>query len=326
MKSKWRMTFAISCFSMSTIGLAAYADTTVTETTETIRSVPTDQVLIQGAVPTQSTVVREVLSPSSRVITLLPEHNYVLIDPLSGAISGVYDPATGFFDGKPAVRGMFVLDKITGKVIASVDDSGRYVDIATLPAASSFVVALDSRQADFSRKISDALTKGDITAARATALRARLDQIATAEAAARNSGGLLTYSEALALADSLNSVQEELLTFANVASVTPFAGGRIVVSQGNVLYVDDLDYRRLSLERRVDDEYRAGRLSAHQVAKLKEELDKIKTAETRYNKNGKIKPTQIAALSIRMDKMKTDLNKDIAYINSKRARIGIRVD
>ena len=80
------------------------------------------------------------------------------------------------------------------------------------------------------------------------------------------------------------------------------------------------------LQRRIDAEYSAGRLSNNQVAKLKEGLNDVSSLQAKYTRGGKIKDSKEKILCEKLDRVQTDMDKDIATINEKRAKIGIKVN
>lgn len=263
------------------------------------------------------------VTTTTRTYTFAPDHNYVVVDPLTGSTRGVFDINTRTFDGQPLVSGLVLADKVSGQVVATVDANGQVVELSSAPVAVTYLSKLQARRAELDAVISEALTRGDITAARAAELRARLDEVA----AGYGQGRVLTYGQALALADSLNAVQEVVVPFAKTVSFTPLLGGRYVIAGRDAVVVgNSVDARRLTLERRVDDEYKAGRLSAKQVARLKQELNEVNMMQAKYTKNGVVSDSKMSKLSMQLDRISTRLDKDVAYINEKRSHIGIRVN
>jgi hypothetical protein len=173
--------------------------------------------------------------------------------------------------------------------------------------------------------ITDALTKGLLTADQAAPLRAELDRLnglyVTAQA-----DGTVTFTEAFPIAYGLNSLSEQLSPFVHGAVVTPIIGQRFYLQDNVIVYADDVAFRRIKLERRIDDEYAAGRLSSKQVSELKKELNEVAMMETRYTHKGVISGSNQKRIEKQFGEVKVALDKDVAVINSKRAKIGIRVD
>lgn len=268
-------------------------------------------------------------TPSTSVIreySLAPSASYVVVDPLTGKTRGMFDPGTRLIDGQPLTFGMVFVDQGSGRMVASVDSSGRIVDVVVAPATETLVTSIDARILDLQNTVNKAIERGEISAAQGSALKARLDEVITLEARFKNSDGVFTFNEAIQVAQALNSMNDEIVTIAHLPALTPLVGGRFVLNEGNLMLVNDYDYRRVTLERRIDDEYKAGRLSSKYVAELKKELNEIKSKQTRYMKNGELKPSRAKEISVRLDKVATRMDRNVATINNKRAKIGIRVD
>lgn len=270
-----------------------------------------------------------VVAPTASVVrefSLLPSTTYVVIDPLTGKTRGVFDPATRLIDGQPLAFGMVFVDQSSNRIVASVDASGRIVDVISAPATETLITSIDARILDLQNTINKAIDRGELTAAQGAVLKAKLDETITLEARYKNSDAVFTFNEALAVANALNAVNDEVVTIAHLPAMTPLVGGRFVLTEGNLMLVNDFDYRRVTLERRIDDEYRAGRLASKHVADLKKELNEIKSKQTKYMKNGELKASKAKDISVRLNKVESKMNKNVAYINNKRAKIGIRVD
>jgi len=310
------------------VGLVAFttspinAEETIVRTTTYTTSEPapvvvTDPVPVVVSTPAP-TVIRE--------YSLVPNTSYVVVDPLTGKTRGVFDPTTRLIDGQPLAFGMVFVDQGTGRMVASVDNSGRIVDVVVAPATETLVTTIDARILEMQSSINRAIEKGNLSAAQGSALKARLDEVITLEARLKNSDGIFTFNEAFQVANALNSMNDEIVTVAHLPALTPLVGGRFVLNDGNLMLVNDYDYRRISLERRIDDEYKAGRLSSKYVADLKKELNEIKSKQTKFMKNGELKASRAKEISVRLDKVATRVDKNVATINGKRAKIGIRVD
>jgi hypothetical protein len=230
------------------------------------------------------------------------------------------------FNGQSLQTGVIVIDKSTNKVVATVDSSGRIVDLSSSPATEALIAAVHARSAELRRVIADSLTRGVLTQSQAGGWQARLDRIAADEELYKESGNFLTYSEALQVAYELNALQDEVVPFVHESFTTPAVAARFVFTNGQVTMLDDFDYNKTVVERRIDAEYQAGRLSAKQVSELKEELNDINSQETKYTKEGRISESKSKILSTKLDKIKTRLDQDVASINEKRSKIGIKVN
>ncbi len=275
---------------------------------------------------TETTTVRTTSVTSDGAGFVLPTTStYVLFDPISGNVKGNFDPTRGLTDATLLQSGLVVINQDTGKIIATVDASGRPIDVASAPAFGSLVVAIDTRRSDMERMINDGLSRGTISPEQASLLRVDLSKIEADEIAAKQSGGVMTYSEALSLALALNSLGDRLVPYNQSTKYTPLLGARIINSNGQIVMVDEIAYRKVQLNQRIDDEYTAGRLSAQQVASLKDQLNAAASLETKYRKNGQLSPSKAEKISVKLDNVKTKLDQDVAIINDKRSKIGIRV-
>ena len=232
----------------------------------------------------------------------------MLVDPISGNVRGNFDPTGGLTDTRLVQAGLVIIRQDTGKVIATVDSTGRPIELTAAPAFDSLVAAIDTRRANLEHMIADALNRGTMDAAEAAALRTELNRITSEELAARQSGGVLTYSEALTLALDLNGLGDRLVPFMPTATVTPLLGARMINTNGQLLVLDDVDYRRAQLSQRIDDEYTAGRLSAQQVSRLKIQLNAVASLETKYRKNGELSSSKTEKITEKLDSVKAKLD------------------
>lgn len=272
---------------------------------------------------TSTTTTTTTVSTSSFILPT--GDTFVVVDPMTGALKGILDSDTRLVNGQPLMPGMIVCDQITGKVIAVVDTNGNLMDINTAPATSTLITAIDTRRLELNRFLTEALANGQITAAQATAMRAEMDSLVAAEVAAEQSGTGLTYAQVLPVAYGLTVLSNRLVPIVHT-TITPLIGQQIIVKDGIVLLTDDLSFRRIGLERRIDDEYSAGRLSAKQVGELKQRLSDIASLQAKYTRKGVISSSNRDKLERRMNEVQADMERDVAYINGKRAKIGIRVN
>ncbi len=273
-----------------------------------------------------TTVKTTTITSNGQELNLPTTSTYVLVDPITGNVKGNFDPTRGLTDTRLVQTGLVIMSQDNGKVIATLDSTGRPIQLTVAPAFDSLVVAIDARCADLERMIADALNRGVMDAAEASALRTELNKIASEELAARQSGGVLTYSEALTLALNLNGLGDRLVSFMPTTVVAPLLGARMINANGQLLVVNDIDYRRSQLSQRIDDEYTAGRLSAQQVASLKDQLNAVVSLETKYTKNGELSSSKAEKISAKLDSVRSKLDQDVASINEKRSRIGLKVN
>ncbi|MDQ5965147.1 MAG: hypothetical protein QG625_1302 [Cyanobacteriota bacterium erpe_2018_sw_39hr_WHONDRS-SW48-000098_B_bin.30] len=111
-----------------------------------------------------------------------------------------------------------------------------------------------------------------------------------------------------------------------VTSMPTLTGSHVVLRNGVWTYLDETDYKIMVMERSVDDEYKAGRLSTSQVSDLKQRINEASSWKARYSKNGSLSDSRMRTLVSKIDAINTRMAKDVAYINGKRADIGIRVN
>ena len=78
--------------------------------------------------------------------TLSGSGDYVVVDPLTGALKGPFDPIRGYVSGSLS-PGWVVLDRSSNRVLAGFDSSGRLVSLSALPAFDPYVATIDSRPA-----------------------------------------------------------------------------------------------------------------------------------------------------------------------------------
>lgn len=166
-----------------------------------------------------------------------------MVDPITGIVKGNYDPARGFADARMVQPGLMIVDQPSGRIIATVDSSGRTIDVTSVPAINSLVVAVYTRRCELERMITDALANGTIDGNQASQLRAETDRIAAEEFAAKQNGGILPYSEALSLALTLNSIGDRLVSYTHTNAITPLLGSRFASVNGQVIMVRGTEYR-----------------------------------------------------------------------------------
>jgi len=276
---------------------------------------------------TETTTVRTTSTTTNGTEFNLPTTStYVLIDPITGSMKGNFDPTRGLTDTRLVQSGLVVINQGTGRIMATVDANGRPIDVTSAPAYDSLVVAIDTRRSELDRMITDGLSKGTINPTQSALLRADLNKAEAQEMAAKQSGGVFTYSEALSLALALNNLGDRVVPLMQTNTISPLLGARIISNNGQLLMVDEIAYRKVQLGQRIDDEYTAGRLSAQQVASLKDQLNAVASLETKYRKNGELSSSNAEKISAKLDRVKTKLDEDVAYINDKRSRIGIKVN
>lgn len=263
------------------------------------------------------------LSAPASVITLSPGGSYMVVDPVTGVMKGVYDPARGLV-GSTVAPGLVVIDNTSNRVVATFDAGGRVIALTNIPAYDSLVVSIDNRRAELERMLVDG--RAAMSDSVAAALREELTSIASQESAYKLAGRPLNYEEALSLANRLNALSDRILPYGHGVVFTPLIGARFVTTSGSLVMVDELASRNLRMQRRIDDEYAAGRLSNDNVAHLKSDLNEVASMQTKYTKNGRLNESKTKTIATRLDKVQSAMDRDIADINAKRSRIGIKVN
>jgi len=275
--------------SMHSATLAAFADieTTRVETT---------------------TITRE-----GQPIILPTTTTYVLVDPLTGTVKGNLETARETVDIQTVAPGTVVIDQNTGKIVATINPSGRIINVLTAPALDPLNSLIDTRRGEINRKITISLNDGSITAKQAETLRTELDKVGTREANDTQHQTPLTYAEAIFLASQLNNIGERLSFLTHGSPMEPLIGSRFIYVDGQVVMaMDDLDYRRMKLAQRIDDEYVAGRLLHPQVTDLKDQLNSVATFEADNKKNGELSAEQTHTVVARLDSIESNLNQEVA--------------
>lgn len=259
------------------------------------------------------------------LVTLSPGGSYFVVDPVTGVMKGVYDPVRGLV-GATIAPGLVVVDNTSNRVVATFDASGRVIAMTNLPAYDSLVVSIDARRAELERNIASGRSANNFGEVTAVALREELASIAAQESAYRSSGRPLNYEEALSLANRLNALSDRVVPYMRGVTFTPLISSRFITTSGNLVIVDELSARNLRMQRRVDDEYAAGRLSNDNVARLKSQLNEVSSLQTKYTKDGRLKDSRSKLIVTKLDKVQTAMDRNIADINAKRSRIGIKVN
>lgn len=115
-----------------------------------------------------------------------------------------------------------------------------------------------------------------------------------------------------------------LVTFSTIPTALP---EHFMVVDGKLVYfASDYALRRAKIERRMNDEYTAGKLSKDQVADLNNKLSEIASLDSKRNSKGELKSATRKRIEKDFDAVQSKMDKDIALINEKRAKIGIRVN
>jgi hypothetical protein len=244
---------------------------------------------------------------------------YQVVDPITGRLIGAYDR------GARLESGVVLVDSANGGLVATVDANGNIVELSRAPANPTLIVSIDARRADLNQRIDAALNKGLLTPIQAAQFRAELDRITADEDAAR-SGGVVSYSRALQLGYGLTTLSDRLVPITQTVTYQPLISPQFVTVEGRMIMVTGIASREQKMSRRIDDEYAAGRMSARQVSMRKQDMEKIAMLDSQYRKNGVLSNSKERKLSEMLDKVQASIDENVATINSKRSKIGLRTD
>lgn len=179
-----------------------------------------------------------------------------------------------------------------------------------------FIGTLDARRVQLENAIAKGLADGTISAMQARRLRMELDDVSRAEAAGKNSATSFTYQSALPMAMILdhvgNVIHESVPTFA----FSPFVSGtRFVISNGQIVKLDDIMVRRAELESRISRELAEGTLNSNQAYVLRNDLARIGGIERDMRRRGEISLGDSRDLYKQFDRVGSRLD---GYSKSKR--------
>lgn len=274
---------------------------------------------------TETTTVKTTTITTGEPLSLSAGVSYQVVDPFTGRTMGVYDA------GHKSVNfalspGLVIVDDSSNKVVATFDSAGNAISLSSAPVLDPLIVSIDNRRADFDRTIRQIKVRGNVDEATIAALTTTLERINAQEEAYKNAGRPLTYAEQLSLGVQLNDLGDRIVPFSSTTTITPVIATRFVTTDGQIVLVDPFSSRNLRMQRQIDAEYAAGRMTNNQVARLKEELNDISSLQARSTKNGHVRESKQRFLTEKMDRVQTDMDNDVASTNEKRARIGIKVN
>jgi len=115
-----------------------------------------------------------------------------------------------------------------------------------------------------------------------------------------------------------------LVAFSSFPSVLP---QRFLLINGQMVYFnDDYAFRRAQLDQKVTDEYTAGRLTNNQAKVLHEKLGYVANLECKQKSNLSYSKSTIRAIERKFADVQSLLAHDVADTNSRKAKIGLRVN
>ena len=260
-------------------------------------------------VTTKTTTVET--SPS----LLLPASSYVLVDPLSGVVKGDYIVGSRIFEGTPLSGNFVVMDKVTRRLVGTFDANGNLIALSTAPAATEVAVSVESHRARLEREINEMLAKGQISGSQAAGMRLDIAQLFPDKDQPVTSKSV-TYSSVLAADSGLYTVESRLLPLVQKSYTSTVIRPRFVSVNGQIMLPDSLDYRRLQLERRIEDEFAFGHLTKNQLISLKSDITDIANREARYKANGVMKATNAAVITADLNALQARLDRDVASVDA----------
>lgn len=115
-----------------------------------------------------------------------------------------------------------------------------------------------------------------------------------------------------------------LVAFSSVPSVLP---QRFLVINGQMVYFrDDYAFRRAQLDQKINDEYAAGRLTHNQSKTLHEKLGYVANLENKRKGDLSYSKSTIREIEKKFAEVQSMMAHNVADTNSRKARIGLRVD
>jgi len=262
---------------------------------------------------TTTTVTTKTTTVDSSPSFVLPASTYVVIDPLSGVIRGDYTIGTRTIDGVPLSSSYVVMDKVTRRLVGTFDANGNLIDLSQAPAATNVIVSVDSHRAALDRQIDLLLAQGRITGSQAETMRLDIARLfpGTQETTTSRT---VTYSSALAADSGLYTVESRLLPYTEKTVTSRVVVPRVVTINGQLILPDTLTYRRLQLERSIEDQFAAGNITRDQLVSLKGDMLDLANRDGRYRAGGGISDTNAQIMAADLDAAQTKLDRDKASV------------
>jgi len=115
-----------------------------------------------------------------------------------------------------------------------------------------------------------------------------------------------------------------LIAFTSYPSVLP---QRFLLINGQMVYFrDDYAFRRAQLDQKITDEYAAGRLTNNQAKVLHEKLGYVANLECKRKGDLSYSKSTIREIGRKFADVQSAMAHDVAYTNTRKAKIGLRVD
>lgn len=234
-----------------------------------------------------------------------------------------YDPFVGVIDSRRADLERYINESLSlGKISA---DQAMHLrsDLATIAAQEASYRA-NGRAITYDEALS--------IAARLNDLHATLNGYVPTIAMRRLVGTTYITSDGSVITPVQTAVVPSRTVIAPATTVispatTVITPARTVVAATPVVVATtDISARIALMTTKIDDEYKAGRLTSRNVASLKERLNEVSTRQIKYTKNGILSDSKQKYLTEKLDDIQTSFDNDIASTQRARARIGIRVN
>jgi hypothetical protein len=268
---------------------------------------------LNAALADTTTVTTRSFTADSSPSFVLPSSTYVVVDPLSGVIRGDYTTGIRVIDGVPLSSNYVVMDKVTRRLVGTFDQNGNIIDITAAPAANSVIVSVDSHRTSLERQIDSLLAQGQITGHQADIMRADITNLFPAQTTTTRT---VTYSRALAADSGLYSVEGRLLPFVKQSQTSMVDVPRFVTVDGHLVLPDSLTYRKLQLERRIEDEFAFGHITRDQLIRLKSDMTDISNEEAQFRAGGAMSDANARVMAADLNALQAKLEQFVASVDA----------
>lgn len=187
--------------------------------------------------------------------------------------------------------------------------------------AGKYVISwedLDTRRADLSLQIDEAVKSGQLTRTQAKDFRDALDKLAQEETQAKAGGKRMSIVQSMQFSNQLSSLANALQQAATTTVTT----------------LPDVDALRAQLATQVDQSVASGQMSAATATTLRAQLQRVADIEAAYKAEtgGQLTARQIELLSDELNKAKADIDQQVKMaqsaipaLNDKRAAVEARI-
>jgi len=261
---------------------------------------------LSSALADTTTVTTRTVETGAPSSFILPPSRYVVVEPLTGTIRGDYMADTRTIDGMPLTSDFVVVDKASRKLVATFDANGNLIDISAAPAASTVIAAVDSHRIGLQNQIDSLLAQGKMTNNQAESLRGEIATLFPTTTVVTR-----TYENTLGTNAALLTVESHLSSIAP-ATYTTSTAPVFLRMNGQIILPDDLTRRKFKLERQMNNEFAAGRLTEGQFTLLKSDMSEIYNRESLYRMSGLMSDGDANRLSADLDAFQLKLDSDLS--------------